>query len=258
MLTQAQIEQYQEDGYVVPDWRLPPDQLFAMRHAAEAMLAANPEYADLHPALLEDGPQWVEFGCYEPLLTMVRQLMGDDLILWSSGYFGKPAKVGKATPWHQDGGYWPIRPVATCTAWVALDDSTPGNGCLRLIRGSHKRREVLDHDRDDSPDLTLNQALPRTAYDESRAVNVTLEAGQVSFHDVYMVHGSAANTSPVRRRGITYRFMPTTSHFDRELASRQHRELGVVDHTYRTLHLVSGRDVCGKNELTRSPETEVA
>ena len=80
----------------------------------------------------------------------------------------------------------------------------------------------------------------------------------MSFHDVYIVHGSAANRSAARRRGITYRFMPTTSHFDRELATEQHHQLGVVDHTYRRLHLVHGQDVCGRNELTREREGHAA
>ena len=251
MLNTDQIQHYRDHGYVIPEWQLPGDLLDAMRAAAHDMLQRNPEYADLHPALLEDGTRWVEFGKHPGLLALVRQLIGDDIILWSSGYFGKPAEVGKATPWHQDGGYWPIRPLATCTAWVALDDATPENGCLRVIKGSHRRKAILEHERDDSPDLTLNQALPSASYDESAAVDIVLRAGQISLHDVFMVHGSAANTSGNRRRGITFRYMPTTSHFDRDLATRQHSELGVVDHTYRTLHLVHGKDICGKNELSR-------
>ena len=36
---------------------------------------------------------------------------------------GKPPVEGYETPWHQDGHYWPIRPLATCTVWVALETS---------------------------------------------------------------------------------------------------------------------------------------
>ncbi len=251
MLTESEIATYHDRGYVVPDWRVPADTLAAMRDAADHMLKVRPHYADMHPALLEEGAPWPEFGAQAEILTMVGQLIGEDIILWSSGYFGKPADVGKATPWHQDGGYWPIRPLATCTAWVALDDATPENGCMRMIPGSHKPQVLYDHDRNDADNLTLNQELPSRSFDETKAEYLELKAGQISLHDVYMVHCSAANTSPHRRRGITFRYMPATSHFDRDLARRQHREMGVVEHEFRTLFQVSGIDACGKNELIR-------
>ena len=252
MLTPDQITQYREDGYVIPKWRLSTAELDEIRAAADAMLAAQPHHADLHPALMEEGGPWPTFGHHPELVAMVGQLIGEDLILWSMGYFGKPALNGKATPWHQDGQYWPIRPLATCTAWLALDDATPENGCLQMIKGSHKERQLLAHERNDSEAYTLNQELPETAYDEAQARDLVLEAGQVSLHDAFMVHGSAANTSAQRRRAITFRYMPASSHFDRDLAARQHAELGVVEHTYRTLYQVSGRDRSGRNELTRA------
>ena len=253
MLTAGEVAQYHDKGYVIPQWRVPPERLAEMRAAADAMLAANPHYADLHPALLEEGGPWPTFGAMPEIIAMVGQLIGPDIILWSSGYFGKPAGVGKATPWHQDGGYWPIRPLATCTAWVALDDATPENGCLRVIPGSHRAKELYAHERNDAENLTLNQELSSASFDEGKAEDIVLEAGQISLHDVFMVHGSAANVSPKRRRGITFRYMPATSHFDRDLARRQHEELGVVAHEFRTLFQVSGRDASGKNELTRTP-----
>ena len=49
---------------------------------------------------------------------------------------------GHATPWHQDGQYWPIRPLATCTVWLAIDDANIENGCLRFIKGSHKDKKL--------------------------------------------------------------------------------------------------------------------
>jgi len=78
MLTAADIAHYHEHGYVVPDWRLPGEQLAAMRAAADNMLAANPQYADLHPALLEEGEPWPFFARNENIVGMVRQLIGDD------------------------------------------------------------------------------------------------------------------------------------------------------------------------------------
>ena len=73
------------------------------------------------------------------IVELVSGVLGDDVILWGCHVFCKPAGEGYETPWHQDGHYWPIRPLATCTVWVALEPSTRENGCLRVIPGSHAR-----------------------------------------------------------------------------------------------------------------------
>ena len=64
-----------------------------------------------------------------------------------------------------------------------------------------------------------------------------------------MVHGSEANLSALPRRGMTLRFMPTTSVFDRDLADELYRRIGTADHSLRTLFLMRGRDRSGRNDL---------
>ena len=189
---------------------------------------------------------------------MVSQLIGPDIALWNMSFFAKPALSGKRTPWHQDGEYWPIRPLATCTAWLALDDSTPENGCLRVIRGSHTARALRAHNTLASNDVTLTQELDPSEYDETDAVDIVLKAGQVSLHDVDLLHGSEPNRSPRPRRGMTMRFMPTTSVFDRELAQEKARRLGIVDHSDRQVYLLRGTDRSGENEFRFRERTSPA
>ena len=62
-------------------------------------------------------------------------------------------------------------------------------------------------------------------------MDLILEAGRISLHDVFLAHGSEANTSPRPRRGMTLRYMPTTSVFDRGIARRLADEKGIMDHT---------------------------
>ena len=142
-----------------------------------------------------------------------------------------------------------MRPIATCTVWIAIDDSTRENGCLRVIRGSHKDNRLRRHETNQSPELTLNQELPSSEYDAGKAVDLEMRSGQMSLHDVYLVHGSEANESNEPRRGMTLRFMPTTSLFDRVLAVEQHERIGLVDHSERTLFLMRGIDRCGRNDF---------
>jgi ectoine hydroxylase-related dioxygenase (phytanoyl-CoA dioxygenase family) len=102
----------------------------------------------------------------------------------------------------------------------------------------------------DAPDVTLNQELMPDEYDESQAVDLVLAPGQISLHDVFLLHGSEANTSDHSRRGMTLRFMPTTSVFDRKVATDLHHRLGISDHSVRTLYLMRGADLSGQNDFS--------
>jgi hypothetical protein len=249
LLSIAEIAKYNEDGYVIPKFRLSQETLEAIRRNYDQLLSQHPEFVDYCPSLLAYDLSFLNYARTPEILDMAEQLIGPDIALWNSSFFAKPAEKGRATPWHQDGEYWPIRPLATCTVWIAIDDSTPDNGCLRVIRGSHKNKDLRQHNTNPDPNLTLNQELPLTEYDEERAEDIVLEAGQMSLHDVFIVHGSAANTSGKSRRGMTLRLMPTTSVYDRQIAREQHEKIGIVDHSVRTLFLMRGNDASGQNDF---------
>jgi ectoine hydroxylase-related dioxygenase (phytanoyl-CoA dioxygenase family) len=150
---------------------------------------------------------------------------------------------------HQDGEYWPIVPLATCTVWIAIDEATVESGCLRYIPGSHKQRRLMAHEVKNQPNYTLNRELAPTEYDESTAEDLILPAGGMAFHDVYLAHGSEENRSPNPRRGMTLRLMPTTSVYDRELAERRHGERGGMNMAHHSIFLLRGRDASGSNDF---------
>ena len=249
MLSETQIEQYHEDGYVIPDFRLPDDILddIGMHHAR--LVARRPEYRNFCPSLLAHETAFLAYARIPGILDMVGQVIGPDFALWNSSFFAKPALDGLRTPWHQDGEYWPVRPLATCTVWMAIDAATRENGCLRVIKGSHKDRRLRPHDTYVGDDVTLKQELRADEYDEAQAVDIVLERGQISLHDVYLLHESEANTSENSRRGMTLRYMPTTSVFDRDVARHQAIDKGVRDHSDRTVFLMRGGDPSGKNDF---------
>ena len=124
MLSDAEIKRYQDEGYVIPDYQLPMAVVDEMRAELDQLLEANPDMtADslFVPHAPQNNPQgmvasnphkWLKFACHDDILEMVADLIGEDIILWGTTVFGKPAHTGKATPWHQDGQYWPIRPLA--------------------------------------------------------------------------------------------------------------------------------------------------
>jgi len=260
-----EIRRYQHDGWVVPQWRLPAGQLATMQAALDELLRRNPGVRPekLVSAHVERAGTGADNGegvrgvadflhlAQDPaIVDLVAGVLGDDVILWGAHVFCKPAGDGYETPWHQDGHYWPIRPLATCTVWVALEPSTRANGCLRVIPGSHRDRMLHPHLHEDRQDLTLQQRMADGAFDAADAVDIELQPGQMSLHDVYMIHGAAANTSTQRRTGIALRYMPATAHFDRSLKPVDGKTGVAVNFAQRPLWLVKGRDVCGRNDFT--------
>lgn len=249
MLTKTQIDEYHERGYVVPDYRLPEAQLQEIRDRHTALLRRHPEFRDNASVLLSYDLGFLNYARDPGILDMVEQLIGPDICLWNMSFFAKPAMNGKETPWHQDGQYWPIVPLATCTVWIAIDDCTPENGPLRYIPGSHKSHRLMGHTQDDNPDYTLNQKLNAEEYDESSADDLIIEAGQMALHDVYIAHGSGPNRSRHPRRGMTMRMMPTSSIYDRDLADRRQKERGGISMAHHSIFLMRGEDRSGQNDF---------
>lgn len=255
MLSQAEIGTYHEDGLVIPDLRLDDETVAAMRGLMDEMLRDDPELStDFVPGLVEQDDRWLEFVRLPVIVDTVAQLIGDDFLNWCSSLFGKPARIGKETPWHQDGEYWPIRPLATCSAWIALDPTSRENGCMRYLPGSHRDRALKPHTVALGGGKTLERGLADAETAEAKGRDLILEPGQFALFDVFTAHGSHANRSDMRRAGVVFRYMPTTSHFDYEIAAQHSEELGRPANTFRQLHLMRGVDQCGRNDFGRNKD----
>jgi ectoine hydroxylase-related dioxygenase (phytanoyl-CoA dioxygenase family) len=258
-LQPAEVEHYRSQGWVKPAWRLPQARTDAMRQALDELIARNPGVRPekLVSAHIEGdngegvrgSAAFLDLARDPEIVDLVSGVLGDDVILWGCHVFCKPPVEGFETPWHQDGHYWPIRPLATCTVWVALEDSKSDNGCLRVIPGSHKGQVLHEHLHEDRQDLTLQQRMAEGSFDEASAVDIELEPGEMSLHDVYMIHGARANTSTRRRTGVALRYMPSTSHFDRSLRPVDGKTGVPVNFAQRPLWLLKGVDRCGKNDF---------
>ena len=181
---------------------------------------------------------------------MVAQIAGPDLVLWGSSVFYKRAVAGPATAWHQDAQAWPmIKPLATTSVWIAASDSTVENGCLRVIPGSHRAKQVGRHGFAHPTGSIVARSLEPGEFDERVARDVELEAGQVVLFDVYTVHGGGPNRGTRPRAGYALRFMPATSHYDHDGA--ENRSAPGYAHDTRALMLVRGTDRSGKNDFRR-------
>jgi len=91
--------------------------------------------------------------------------------------------------------------------------------------------------------------LAKDEFDESQAVDIELEPGQMVLFDVYTIHGAPHNLGKNPRAGYALRFMPSTSFFNHDGA--MHRGEPGYAHDTRALMLVRGVDRSGRNDFTR-------
>lgn len=208
----AARDQFERDGYA-----LIPDAIDAdlVREASDHVAwlrERNPGLRSEHlgHTLMTDDPFWVRLVRDDRLLDVAQEFVGPDIALFASHYICKPPYDGQAVLWHQDGSYWPLEPMEVVTLWLAIDDSLPENGCMRVIPGTHRMELSSLRPRTDVPNV-LSSEIDPALVDESRAVDLVLRAGGVSVHHPNIIHGSNPNRSPLRRYGLTIRYIPTST-----------------------------------------------
>jgi len=142
------------------------------------------------------------------LLDAVEQLIGPDILVFHTTIWWKDAGTPNFVPWHQDGTYFGLAPFEHVTAWVALTPSTPESGCVRILPGSHTEGQLAHRDQADRRAmLSRGQTLARDL-DETKAVDIVLAPGEVSFHHTLACHQSGPNRSTAPRVGIGVSYIP--------------------------------------------------
>jgi len=205
------LRRYERDGFVIFRNVLDAGLITQASEHVAWLQRRHPELRgeDLGHELVARDPFWVRLVSDDRLLDIAEQFVGPDIALFASHYICKPPYSGRPVLWHQDGAYWPLEPMEVVTLWLAIDNSTPEKGGLRVIPGSH-RQDLYDLRARDDVDSVLGSEAA-TEVDETRAVDLTLSAGDVEVHHPNIMHGSDANTSPKRRCGLTIRYIPTST-----------------------------------------------
>jgi phytanoyl-CoA hydroxylase len=204
--------QYERDGYVAVRGVVDAALIEEARNHVEWLLKQHTDKRpeELGHTLIRGDPFWVRLVSDDRLLDVAEQFVGPNIALFASHYIAKPPFDGQPVLWHQDGSYWPLEPMDVVTLWLAIDESTPENGCLRVIPGTHRMSLQPMRSRTDVANV-LESEIDPDLVDESQAVDVVLAPGDVSIHDANLIHGSRANTSPTWRRGLTIRYIPTST-----------------------------------------------
>ncbi len=259
----AQVRSYIDDGYLVVPGLVSPDEVEAVRADVERFAAgdypiANPvegggEAADGGTGggiLCVHFPHWVSSTAaavvtHPGIVEVLSRITGAHLPHWDgrvkcmqSMLFLKPAGFpGQA--WHQDERFIATRDRSLVGAWIALDDATEANGCLRVLPGSHRMGQLwptAPHDQPDEYDPT-DQA---HGFDTEGERLVEVSAGDVVFFNGYLLHRSRRNRSDRTRRALVNHYMNAWSNLP--WTTGGDRLVDAATHDHRVIVPVSGED----------------
>jgi len=211
VLTHQQVEQYHEEGFLSPIDFISESQAVAIGHQLEEAERLYPEHinaenrnnAHLVFAFLD------KLAFHSKMLDIVEDLIGPNFSLWGSVLFIKDPGSAHYVSWHQDATYMGMTSNNFVTPWIALSPSNRKTGCMSMIPGSHKN-QIRPHEDTFAEDNILTRGQVVSDVDESKAVDLILEPGQMSLHHGEIVHGSQANLSDERRVGFALQSYMTT------------------------------------------------
>ena len=239
------LRQFNDQGYYAPIRALTTGEAANLRQRLEDFEAENSGLTGglrNKPHLLLT---WLDGLVRHPgVLDAVAQVIGPNILVWGSSFFIKEPRNPSFVSWHQDSTYWGLEPPDIVTAWVALSESIHENGAMRVIPGTHKLDQAPHRDTYAADNLLSRGQEIMVEVDESKAVELPLQPGEMSLHHVRLIHGSEANPSAKRRIGFAIRYVPTYVR----------QAVGMRD----SAMLVRGEDTYGHFEPERPPEFDMA
>ena len=208
-LTTKQVADYEQDGVVFPLPVLSQQEIHRFRTGYDELLAAfdhKPKSIELAVTHLHFRWAW-DLATHPKVLDAAEDVLGPDLLVWSSSIFAKPARDPSYITFHQDGTYWGLDSTLVTTAWIALSPSTVESGCMRVAPGTQKH-PIHPHKETWAEDnlLSRGQEVQAEVADEDVA-DVVLRPGEMSLHHVNIIHGSSCNASDEPRIGFAIRYI---------------------------------------------------
>jgi non-haem Fe2+, alpha-ketoglutarate-dependent halogenase len=210
-LSTAALEAYSKDGYCFPVSVLSPDEVAHARNCLEKHEAKTGEPLQgnyRHKAHLLF--TWVDALVHHPkILDAAEDVLGPNLLCWTTNFFIKEANSPGFVSWHQDAFYWGLNKDTVMTAWVALTPANLKNGCMKFLPGSQTQDHLQHVDTFHKDNLLSRGQEVAVKVDTDNTVDCILNPGEMSLHHVKLVHGSEPNRSNDRRIGLAIRYIPT-------------------------------------------------
>jgi non-haem Fe2+, alpha-ketoglutarate-dependent halogenase len=164
------------------------------------------------------------------ILKCVKEIIGENVYIWSSAFFPKAPGEGKIVSFHQDNPYWQLTTTKVVTAWIALTSSDLNSGALQAVPKSHKLGLIKKLDVGNARKSYL-KGIKTTATNDLLSykqnledfikknvpLTINLSPGEFSIHHVNTVHGSGINKSSDYRIGFAVRYVSSeTQHLEEQ------------------------------------------
>ncbi len=233
-LSQRQIREFQEQGYLIVRGAISPGEAAAIgdafmqmasngpveglseiRHGGREAYNANDPLSRyprmMHPHRHVDkpvGPMAMRYMLDPRIGRILKDLFGEEVVAAQSMFYFKPPGA-RGQDFHQDNFYLRVRPGTCMAAWMAIDDADEGNGGMVLVPGSHKLGIICPEKADDSRFFTTEHLDTPPGMQQ---VPATMKAGDVLFFNGSVIHGSYPNTSKERfRRALICHYLPESA-----------------------------------------------
>ncbi|MGE0222516.1 MAG: phytanoyl-CoA dioxygenase family protein [Acetobacteraceae bacterium] len=246
-LTPQQVAQYRQDGFTFPVDCLTPQEVAHYRGELEAFEREQGDTFGKLPNLVRSKSHilftWMDELVRHPkVLDAVESLIGPNILIYHLTSWLKEPGDPSHVSWHQDGTYFGLEPYEQITAWIALTDSTPEMGCIKIIPGSQVIGQRPHRDTSIPGNLLSRGQTIDHPLDYTKYVMMPLKAGQVSLHHTHIVHCSDPNRSAERRIGIGVSYVPT--------------HCRLMNDVRVTAALVRGKDEYGHFDLEPRPAAD--
>ncbi len=224
-LTEEELRAYQEYGYVRIGHVAPPGEIETLCQRIDDIMlgkirygnmlmqlcpsAGKPELANQSKTYkesslkyrkiqdLEQDPLFLAYIQNRLFRDTTHKIIGEDISVFRSMFFNKPAEQGVTIDWHQDGaGGWRLSIPPKVTIWTALDQTRIENGCLQIIPGTHH------HIIPETGDLLSPEEIAEHAPEEKR-LYLEMEPGEVVILNNWTLHRSETNQTKRPRRAFS-------------------------------------------------------
>jgi len=210
LLSKAAVAQYQRDGFCFPVRAMSVSEARSYRDRLEAYerRTGGPIQSNMRHKVHLLFTWANELVRHPKILDAVEDILGPNIICWTTNFFIKEARDPGFVSWHQDSTYWGLDPADVVTAWFAMTDAPVESGAMKFVPGSHTWPQVPHRDTFHEHNLLSRGQVIDKEIDEAETVLVPMRAGEFSLHHVRLTHGSEPNTTDDRRVGLAIRYIP--------------------------------------------------
>jgi ectoine hydroxylase-related dioxygenase (phytanoyl-CoA dioxygenase family) len=219
-IADSEVDRFAQDGAIILRGVIPAPWIVLMQDAIDAVLAgdAGTFGGDIHKKgnagrfyqeffLWRGNPAFRAFIFDSPLAEIAARMMRASRVnFFYEQLLVKEPGTAERTPWHQDIPYWPVDGDQVISVWVPFDHSSPENGVVTYVKGSHRWGKLFEprsfnanaarrgtSGLEEAPDVDD----PTGGYEFITGV---LEPGDVFIHHARTLHGSPGNSSGANRR----------------------------------------------------------